>query len=94
MGYGALLTGLTLLVAPLGGPREPPSGMRWDDFQEWTESGRWFWESVATGIGCVVVPLTIALLVMFLTREKKGKSIEPTTEPYGGSADASPPSVS
>ena len=55
--FGAILLVLTVIGIFLGGPREPPTGMTWDEFRIWTESGRWFWESMLQGAALVIVPL-------------------------------------
>ena len=55
--FGALLLTSTALGNIFGGPREPPTGMTWDEFQTWTESGRWFWESMLQGAALVIAPL-------------------------------------
>ena len=57
--YGALLLATALLGQFLGGPREPPSGMTWQEFKTWTDSGRWFWESLFQGLGFVAIPLLV-----------------------------------
>lgn len=54
--YGLLLLGSALVGSLLGGPREPPSGMAWDEFKAWTESGRWFWESLGEGLVWTSLP--------------------------------------
>ena len=55
--FGALLLATTVIANFMGGPREPPAGMAWDEFRIWTESGRWFRESMIQGAALVVVPL-------------------------------------
>ena len=55
--FGALLLTNTVLGNIFGSPREPPTGMTWDEFQTWTESGRWFWESMLQGAALVIAPL-------------------------------------
>ena len=55
--YGLLLLGTALVGVWLGGPREPPSGMAWKEFKAWTESGRWFWESLGEGLAWTVLPV-------------------------------------
>ena len=55
--YGILILVTALIGRLLGGPREPPSGMAWEEFKEWTDSGRWFWESMLQGIGWTILPM-------------------------------------
>ena len=55
--FGTLLLATTVITNLLGGPREPPTGMTWDEFKTWTDSGRWFWESMLQGAALVIVPL-------------------------------------
>ena len=54
--FGTLLLATTVITNFMGGPREPPTGMTWDEFRIWTDSGRWFWESMLRGLGFVVIP--------------------------------------
>ena len=55
--FGGLLLVTTVIGYFLGGPREPPTGMTWEEFKTWTDSGRWFWESLLQAIACVAIPL-------------------------------------
>ena len=55
--FGTLLLATTVITNFMGGPREPPTGMTWDEFRIWTDSGRWFWESMLRGLGFVVIPI-------------------------------------
>ena len=55
--FGALLLATTVIANLIGGPREPPTGMTWDEFKTWTDSGRWFWISILQGAALVIVPL-------------------------------------
>ena len=55
--FGMLLLATTVITNIIGGPREPPIGMTWDEFRIWTESGRWFWESMLQGVALVIIPL-------------------------------------
>ena len=67
--YGLLLLGSAWVGLFLGGPREPPSGMAWDEFKVWTESGRWFWESLREGIAWTVLPALAIWSVNKATRK-------------------------
>jgi len=67
----------TLLVLPLGGPREPPSQMTWEEFKQWTDSGAWFWDSMKDcalwgGVGILLIALPFPRLMM-----KRKQSGEP-----------------
>lgn len=55
--FGTLLLATTVITNFMGGPREPSTDMTWDEFRIWTESGRWFWESMLWGVGFVAIPL-------------------------------------
>ncbi len=55
--FGVLLLATTVITNLMGGPREPPTGMTWEEFRIWTESGRWFWESMLRGVGFTAIPL-------------------------------------
>ena len=55
--FGGLMFATTVITYFMGGPREPPTGMTWDEFRIWTESGRWFWESMLRGAGFVAITL-------------------------------------
>lgn len=67
--YGLLLLGTALVGLCLGGPREPPWGMAWDEFKIWTESGRWFWEPLGEGIAWTILP-ALAIWVVNRTTKK------------------------
>ena len=67
--FGALLLTTTVLGNIFGGPREPPTGMTWDEFRTWTESGRWFWESMLQGAALVIAPLLAVWSVNRWTRK-------------------------
>jgi hypothetical protein len=66
---GALLVITTLIGSLFGSPREPPSGMTGEEFKIWTDSGRWFWESLLQGIGLVAIPLLAVFGVNRWTRK-------------------------
>ena len=66
--YGLLWVGSALVGLLLGGPREPPSGMAWDEFKAWTDSGRWFWESLRAGLAWTILP---ALAIWGVNRTAK-----------------------
>ena len=67
--FGSLLLATTVITNLLGGPREPPTGMTWDEFRIWTESGRWFWESMLQGASLVIIPLVAVWGVNKWTRK-------------------------
>jgi len=58
--FGVLLLANTVFINLMGGPREPPTGMTWDEFRMWTESGRWYWESMLRGLGFLLIPILVA----------------------------------
>ena len=66
--YGLLLLGSALVGILLGGPREPPTGMTWAEFKAWTDSGRWFWESLREGLAWTILP---ALAIWGVNRTAK-----------------------
>ena len=70
LAYGILLLALTLLAAPLGGPREAPSNMSREEFKEYKESGRWFRESISLGAGCIILPVISIVSIIFITKKK------------------------
>ncbi|MGD9781755.1 MAG: hypothetical protein AB7V14_06325 [Kiritimatiellia bacterium] len=55
--FGGLFLATTVVGYFLGGPREPPAGMAWEEFKTWTDSGRWFWEALLQAIACIAIPL-------------------------------------
>lgn len=67
--FGAILLFTTIIGYFLGGPREPPTGMTWDEFRIWTESSHWFWESMLQGGALVILPLLFVWGVNRWTRK-------------------------
>ena len=81
--YAIILLLVTDLVAPLGGPREPPSNMSWEEFMKWTDSGAWWKEAVRTS---TIVALG-GVLLMFIGRKTKSsnQASHATSEPAASS---------
>ena len=73
--YAILLLLATALVAPLGGPFEPPSDMSWDEFLEWTSSGAWWKESV--GLSAIVGGVGVGL--MFIGKKRSSNTLSKAT---------------
>ena len=84
--YAIILLLVTALVAPLGGPIEPPSNMIWDEFVKWTDSGAWWKEAVRTS----AIFAMGGVLLMFLGRKTKlsNQASHATLEPAPGAASS------
>jgi len=85
-GYAIILLIATALVAPLGGPREPPSNMSWNEFQKWTESGAWWKESVRTAT--IVAACGAALMFIGGKRKSSNQASDATSEAAPGAASS------
>jgi len=59
--------GLDGLVALLGGPVEPPSGMSWEEFQRWRQSGEWWRTDVMHYVWPLIVSVVVAVTVTLAT---------------------------
>ena len=67
--FGVLLLANTVFINSMGGPREPPTGMTWDEFRMRTESGHWYWESMLRGLGFLLIPILVVWGINRGTRE-------------------------
>jgi hypothetical protein len=59
----------------MGGPIEGPSGMSWEDFKQWRESGQWWKESVYFFVKLAIIPVIIASLITLVTLRRKREQI-------------------
>ena len=82
--FGFVLAMLNLGVALLGGPREPPSDMTWDEFMIWKQSGAWANEAIYNALVFFLFPALIFILCTVLLRRQKrisNKQLHPIHDP-------------
>ena len=70
VGFGIYAIIISLIISLLGGPKEPPLDMSWEDFELWKESGEWMRYDLIIGSIFIFVPLIILSAVFLTTREK------------------------
>ena len=71
VGFALLQLVATVGIAILGGPRDPPYGMSFDDYVLWHDSGQWWRDSVSSAGQLAIVPVAIAALVTLGTIRRK-----------------------
>jgi hypothetical protein len=65
--FAILGLGLTFFVGLMGGPAEPPSGMSFDDFMRWRDSGQWWRDAVWSDTKWAIIPIIVACVITLVT---------------------------